>query len=83
MTTDVPVPFFADAPVEYDAGYFAQMTRSFALYAQQMSNPGPIRGTTIVMTNLPVFASNTAAVSGGLAVNSVYKTTGGELRIVV
>ena len=30
MTTDVPVPFFADAPVEYDAGYFAQMTRSFA-----------------------------------------------------
>ncbi len=83
MTTDVPIPFFADAPVEYDAGYFAQMTRSFALYAQQMSNPGPIRGTTLVMTNLPVFANNTAAVSGGLAVNSVYKTAGGELRIVV
>ena len=83
MTTDVPIPFFFYAPVEYDAGYFAQMTRSFALYAQQMSNPGPIRGTTIVMTNLPVFANNTAAVSGGLAVNSVYKTTGGELRIVV
>jgi hypothetical protein len=83
MTTDVPVPFFADAPVEYDQSYFAQMTRSFALYAQQMSNPGPIRGTTIVMTNLPVFANNTAAVSGGLAVNSVYKTAGGELRIVV
>lgn len=83
MTTDVPIPFFADAPVEYDQSYFAQMTRSFALYAQQMSNPGPIRGTTIVMTNLPVFANNTAAVSGGLAVNSVYKTTGGELRIVV
>jgi len=30
-----------------------------------------------------VFANNTAAVSGGLAVNSVYKTSGGELRIVV
>jgi len=83
MTTEVPIPFFADVPVEYDAGYLAQMTRSFALYAQQMSNPGPIRGTTIVMTNLPVFANNTAAVSGGLAVNSVYKTAGGELRIVV
>jgi len=83
MTTDVPIPFFADAPVEYDAGYFAQMTRSFALYAQQMNNPGPMRGTTLVMTNLPVFANNTAAVSGGLAVNSVYKTAGGELRIVV
>jgi len=83
MTTEVPVPFFADPPSSYDANYFAQMTRSFALYAQQMSNPGPMRGTTLVMTNLPVFANNAAAVSGGLAVNSVYKTSGGELRIVV
>ena len=48
-----------------------------------MNNPGPMRGTTLVMTNLPVFANNTAAVSGGLAVNSIYKTAGGELRIVV
>tara|TARA_R110002124_G_scaffold104920_1_gene255367 strand:- start:164 stop:415 length:252 start_codon:yes stop_codon:yes gene_type:complete len=83
MVTEVPIPFFGDAPVEYDQSYFAQLTRNFALYTQQMSNPGPIRGTTIVMTNLPVFANNTAAVSGGLAVNSVYKTSGGELRIVV
>jgi len=83
MATNVPIPFFADAPAEYDAGYFAQMTRSFALYAQQMSNPGPIRCTTIVMTNLSVFANNNAAVAGGLAVDSVYKTAAGELRIVV
>jgi len=83
MTTNVPVPFFANAPTEYDAEYFAQITRSFALYAQQMSNPGPMRSTTLVMTNLPVFANNTAAVSGGLTVNSVYKTSSGKLRIVV
>ena len=83
MTTDIPIPFFGDAPPEYSPSYFAQLTRNFALYAQQMNNPGPVRGTTLVMTNLPVFANNAAAVSGGLAVNSVYKTSGGELRIVV
>lgn len=33
--------------------------------------------------NLPTFSTNTAATSGGLAVNDVYKTSTGELRIVV
>ncbi len=35
------------------------------------------------LTNLPTYATNAAAVSGGLAVNRVYKTATGELRIVV
>jgi len=33
--------------------------------------------------NLPTFADNSAATSGGLATNDVYKTSTGELRIVV
>ena len=33
--------------------------------------------------NLPVYASNAAAITGGLTVNSVYKTATGELRIVI
>ena len=33
--------------------------------------------------NLPVYADNAAAVSGGLAVNKKYKTATGELRIVI
>lgn len=32
---------------------------------------------------LPTYANNSAAVSGGLAVNSIYKTATGEVRIVV
>jgi hypothetical protein len=32
---------------------------------------------------LPTYADNAAAISGGLAVNSIYKTSTGELRIVV
>jgi hypothetical protein len=35
------------------------------------------------LPNLPTFADNSAATSGGLATNDVYKTSTGELRIVV
>jgi hypothetical protein len=35
------------------------------------------------LPNLPAFADNSAATSGGLATNDVYKTSTGELRIVV
>jgi len=34
-------------------------------------------------TGIPTYADNAAAVSGGLGVGDIYKTTIGELRIVV
>lgn len=57
----------------------------------QYSFPEKITGNYILATiediykipNLPIFADNSAAITGGLAVNSVYKTATGELRIVV
>ena len=38
---------------------------------------------TLVGNILPTYANNAAAVSGGLAVGSIYKTVTGEVRIVV
>lgn len=38
---------------------------------------------TKVGVTLPTYANNAAAISGGLAVNSIYKTSTGEVRIVV
>lgn len=35
------------------------------------------------LIGLPIYANNAAAITGGLAVNGVYKTATGELRIVV
>lgn len=83
MAQPSPIPFFAAAPAEYQQGYMAQVTRAFALYAQQQQNPGPVRGSTLNLSNLGVYADNAAAVAGGLAVDDVYKTATGELRIVV
>ena len=39
--------------------------------------------STVIHTALSTFADNAAAVAGGLAVNTVYKTATGEVRIVV
>lgn len=49
MTTGNPVPYFPTPPVEYDRAYMAQVIRAFAVFAQQVTNPGPIRGTTLTL----------------------------------
>ncbi len=47
------------------------------------SNAISLEPTTVLqISNVPTYADNTAAVAGGLAVNSVYKTATGDLRIV-
>jgi hypothetical protein len=61
----------------------AQVVRAFAVFVQQVNNPGDAIFTTLRLTALPVYANNSAAVSGGLIVGDVYKTSTGELRIVV
>jgi hypothetical protein len=38
---------------------------------------------TTVGSTLPTYADNAAAITGGLAVDSIYKTATGEVRIVV
>jgi hypothetical protein len=42
-----------------------------------------VTNNTIKMLSLGTYANNAAAIAGGLAVNDVYKTATGELRIVV
>ena len=83
MSQPVNIPFFAAAPKEYSQSYIAQVTRSFALYAQQLQNPGPLRGFTLNLTDLEVYADNASAITGGLSIDDLYKTATGELRIVV
>jgi len=43
-------PYFASPPAEYQQRYFADVMQSFAIYTQQMSNPGPLRSTELTLT---------------------------------
>jgi len=57
-------------------------TGSVSVTSLSVSGAATIAGVP-KLTGLSVYANNAAAVSGGLAVNSIYKTATGELRIVV
>jgi hypothetical protein len=61
----------------------AQLVRAFSVFVQQVNNPGDAIFTTLRLTALPVYANNAAALAGGLIEGDVYKTSTGELRIVV
>lgn len=83
MPSSSPAPFFPTPPGEYNRQYMAQLVRAFSVFVQQVNNPGDAIFTTLKLTALPVYANNAAAVAGGLIEGDVYKTSTGELRIVV
>lgn len=62
-------------------GYFyaANETTNYAIYTNGLA----YFTDGILLAGLPTYADNAAAVAGGLAVNRMYKTATGELRIVV
>jgi hypothetical protein len=60
-----------------------QLVRAFSTFIQQTNNPGEAVYSTLRMIRLKTYANNAAAVAGGLAVNDIYKTSTGEIRIVV
>jgi hypothetical protein len=83
MPSSSPAPFFPTPPGEYNRQYMAQLVRAFSVFVQQTNNPGDAIFTTLRLTALPIYANNAAALAGGLIAGDVYKTSGGELRIVV
>ena len=82
-TREVSAPYFPIPPQAYDPNYFAEIVRAFSVYVSQAQNPGTAVFNTLNLLNLPIHADNASAVTGGLSVNDVYKTSTGELRIVV
>jgi len=53
MSQPINIPFFAAAPAEYQQSYMAQITRAFALYAQQQRFVGG--GGSAAQLKNPVF----------------------------
>ena len=49
---NVPGPIFPVPPRDYDQRYMSELTRVFALFQQQLQNPGEGRNTFTVFTAL-------------------------------
>lgn len=53
MPSNTPAPFFPTPPEEYNRQYMAQLVRAFAVFVQQVNNPGPAVFSTLRLLNLP------------------------------
>jgi len=83
MGTNSPVPYFPTPPTTYNQNYMDQLVRAFSTFIQQTNNPGEAVYSTLRLIRLKTYANNAAAIAGGLAVDDIYKTSTGEIRIVV
>lgn len=52
MSRSLTLPFFPNAPAQYDQRYLSEVLRAFSLYLQQAQNPGDLRATTLTLTAL-------------------------------
>jgi len=52
MSRNLVRPFFPIPPQGYEQSYFNEIIRSFAVYLDQMQNPGEGRHTALVLTEL-------------------------------
>ena len=50
MSKSLSTPFFPTPPSTYEARYLAEVTRAFALFADQVRTPGPERATSLTLT---------------------------------
>ena len=53
MTEALSRPVFPLAPEEYQRVYFDDLVSPLSSFVDQQINPGALRGTTLVLTNLP------------------------------
>jgi hypothetical protein len=53
VPSNSPVPFFPTPPDEYNRQYMAQLVRAFAVFVQQVNNPGDAVYSNLRLTNLP------------------------------
>ena len=75
MTFTAGVPVFPTPQEEYDVRYMADLIRALNYFVEQVGNPGAIRGTTLVLTELPTSGAQ-------LETGSVYNDSG-TLKIVL
>lgn len=52
MSRNLAIPYFPNAPQEYNQQYISEVVRAFSIYVQQVQNPGEGRNTFSVFTNL-------------------------------
>jgi len=53
MSRRLSRPYFPIPPDQYQRTYFSEVIRAFSVFLEQIQNPGDVRATEIIITNLP------------------------------
>ena len=86
---DNPLPryFFGVPPREYDPNYMRELVRSFALFQEQLTNPGKVVANELNLKpeggGLRQFANNVEAYAAGLQPGDMWMLSTGEVRITI
>ena len=86
---DKPLPryFFGVPPREYDPNYMRELVRSFALFQEQLTNPGKVVANELNLKpeggGLRQFANNVEAYAAGLQPGDMWMLSTGEVRITI
>ena len=72
-SNQVAPPRLPEPPIEYTQQYMADLVRSLQTFIEQERNPGPIRASTITLTDLPTSAT-------GLETGALYND-GGTIKV--
>ena len=86
---DNPLPryFFGVPPREYDPNYMRELVRSFALFQEQLTNPGKVTANELNLLpeggGIRQFANNVEAYAAGLQPGDMWMLSTGEVRITI
>jgi len=86
---DNPLPryFFGVPPREYDPNYMRELVRSFALFQEQLTNPGKVTANELNLLpeggGIRQFANNVEAYAAGLQPGDMWMLSTGEVRVTI
>lgn len=88
MSNPNPKYYFPTAPREYNQQFMNEVIRSFALFTEQLKNPGKVTASELNLrpatgVGIKQYSNNREAYDDGLLPGDVWMLSTGEIRIVV
>lgn len=88
MSNPNPKYYFPTAPREYNQQFMNEIIRSFALFTEQLKNPGKVTASELNLrpatgVGIKQYSNNREAYDDGLLPGDVWMLSTGEIRIVV
>ena len=88
MSSPTPKFYFPIAPTEYNQQFMNEVIRSFALFQEQLGNPGKVTAESINLqpaaaAGINQYSNNREAYDDGLIPGDLWMLSTGEIRVVI